>query len=96
MSQASVELTRGFAFASFARAEGFGSTFKLSGSRRRSLELANERQQSSELVIVQLFNVHRLLSALVLQSGLSVLTVRFSAGIHTAAFIQFDFLPRAL
>jgi len=45
MSQPSVELARGFAFDSYALAEEFPSTLKLSGSGRRFVELANARQQ---------------------------------------------------
>jgi hypothetical protein len=45
MSQASMELARRFAFDSFTLAEDSGSALKLSGSGRRSFELANERQQ---------------------------------------------------
>jgi hypothetical protein len=45
MPQPSAELARGFIFASFAFAEEFHSALKLSGSRRRSFELADEGQQ---------------------------------------------------
>ena len=45
MAQPSVELARGFAFDSYALAEEFPSTLKLSGSGRRLVELANARQQ---------------------------------------------------
>ena len=85
MPQASVELPRCFTFNSFALAEDFGSTLKLSGSRRRSFELAYERQQGSELFRVLFFYVQRLLSALVLKGSLVGLTACFSAGIHPAS-----------
>jgi hypothetical protein len=45
MVQPSVELARGFAFNSFALAEEFPSTLKVSGSGRRLVELANAHQQ---------------------------------------------------
>ena len=45
LAQPSVELARGFAFDPFALAEEFLSALKLSGSGRRLVELANERQQ---------------------------------------------------
>jgi hypothetical protein len=85
MSQARVELARRFAFDSIALAEKLGSTLKLSGSTRRSFELAHERQQGFELFLVQLFDIQRLLSALVVQGCLVGLTTRFSAGIHAAS-----------
>lgn len=77
-----MELARRFAFDSLALAEDFSSTLKLSGSRRRLFELADERQQGSELFLVLFFYVQRLLSALILQGYLVVLTICFSAGIH--------------
>jgi hypothetical protein len=43
--QPSAKLDRGFAFVSFALAEEFSATFKLSGSGRRLFVLADERQQ---------------------------------------------------
>jgi hypothetical protein len=52
MSQATVELASRFAFASFAFAEKFGSTLKLSGSGRRLFKLADERQQLSQPFLV--------------------------------------------
>jgi hypothetical protein len=45
MVQPSVKLPRGFAFDSFALADEFPSLLKLSGSGRRLVELANDRQQ---------------------------------------------------
>lgn len=88
MSQPSVKLARRFAFDSIALAEELGSTLKLSGSRRRLFKVANERQQGSQLFLIQFFDAQRLLSALILQGYFVALTICFSAGIHAASPVK--------
>ena len=83
MTQPSVELARCFAFDPFALTEEFLSASKVSGSERRLLKLANKRQQLRELVLVKFFYEQRLLPAFVLQGYLVILTICFSALIHT-------------
>jgi hypothetical protein len=61
MVQPSVKLERGFAFVSFALAEEFSSVLKLSGSGRRLLVLADERQQLRQLVLAKFFFIQYLL-----------------------------------
>ncbi len=57
MPQPSTELARGFILASFAFAEEFGSALQLSGSWRRSFEMADESKQLLQLVSVQVFDL---------------------------------------
>jgi hypothetical protein len=89
-----MELARSFAFASIALAEKLGSSLKLSGSRRRSFELANERHQGSELFLVQFFDTERLLSPLILQDFLVGLTTCSSGDIHAASAVSQVDLPQ--
>ena len=59
MTQPAVEPARSFAFEPIAFAEECGSTLKLGGSGRRSLELTNECKQVAKFFLVEFFHAQR-------------------------------------
>jgi hypothetical protein len=85
MAQLGIEFRRSFAITSFALSEQFDPVLNFSGSRRSSFQLANERQQLSQLVLDQFVIEQRLLPAFILESFLVVFTIFPSASIHVAS-----------